>query len=879
MHLRSSLTDSRRKSAPLANRARLARLQRRVCCVRCERFEARLLFSAVEIAPPIQSFVAHPDSPATDTIDLTTKFFDPDVPGTVAEFSTSGGIVDIALTDDETPLTVANFLKYVDSGEYNNTIIHRSVVFSDPNLPKVIPSTTTPANIVQGGGFNINSLGTHIPFTSTVPSEFQGVPNAPGTIAMALSAGDVNSGNTEWYFNVADNSQGLDPQQFTVFGRVVKGLDIINQISTFPTVDLSADTTNSALTDVPLVNHATGDPVKFNNLITINSARSFDGFDLFKFTAASTNPDLLRPVVNGRMLSFQYARGRSGTAQVAFSATGADGVTKNRAFTVTVPDPATGNDAGPVAVDDAPAAIRAGTSLSFRPTENDPDALASILVDSVAITTQPQHGVVSTDTSGFARYVPEAGFIGTDTFQYTVADTNGNVSTPGTVTVKVIGAPVIVTIGGVARRSLTFTEPDGTRGVIAVIGGTADITFAGDAVVVNTVRGIATASGGDASIADISVTASSGRNPSLFISGRGGADGIITLGTVSGPNMAAIVAPTADITGGLKVAGCARILIGSTHDTELDIGPGAVTRLVSINNAVNTDVVSFTGLGIIRSRQWVSTTGFDYKITAADITALVTTGDFSNSIKLTGASGLRAARIGGRVTQGAWDITGTVGALSLLGGVDPSWSLATQNFIQTILVRGDFASDISAGAIGSMLVTGNLTDASIFTGGQSRVGFVQLQRLIVAGNITNSIIRGNGNLGLISAAGTDGGGIFAGMNESLDPAVLPTTIDPFATRTSIASIRVRHFSNTRIAAFKLGALSLGTITAANGGTKDGIAANSIAAVIGALDTGAKLLLLGRVQLKNATVFEKFVTDKGLQLQDFSINLIALPASS
>jgi len=249
------------------------------------------------------------------------------------------------------------------------------------------------------------------------------------------------------------------------------------------------------------------------------------------------------------------------------------------------------------------------------------------------------------------------------------------------------------------------------------------------------------------------------------------------------------------------------------------------------------------------------------------------TGDFANSIKLT-SGGLRFARVSGQLTQGAWDVPGVVGALTFLGGVQPSWSLTMQNLIRTMVVRGDLASSISCGAIGTLLVTGNMSGASVFTGGSFQKGFIQLRALVVRGNITNSTIRGNGNLGLIFAASIDGSGIFAGMNSALDPATLPTDINPFATRSAISAVRVGHFSNTRIASFVVGSLSLGTITAANGGSKDGVAGNTIGAIVGTLDDGTRLILT-RAQLKTAKAFTDFVTAKALPIQDFAVDVVPL----
>src|SRR5581483_9302470 len=85
----------------------------------------------------------------------------------------------------------------------------------------------------------------------TVANEF-GASNTPGTLAMAQTAGDINSATDEFYFNVGDNSASLDPQKFTVFGKVADSATstTLNQLATTPTKNESS--ANPAFTDLPL---------------------------------------------------------------------------------------------------------------------------------------------------------------------------------------------------------------------------------------------------------------------------------------------------------------------------------------------------------------------------------------------------------------------------------------------------------------------------------------------------------------------------------------------------------------------------------------------------------------------------------------------------
>lgn len=155
---------------------------------------------------------------------------------TIVRVETNVGVLDINLYDETTPLTVANFLEYVESGRYDNTIIHRSIE----------------GFVIQGGGFSFDGLNSALePTFANVEAE-PAVINEPehsnvrGTIAMAKLGGDPNSATSQWFINLGDNSSNLDRQNggFTVFGEVIDvSLDENgNVFSGISTLDLIANT-------------------------------------------------------------------------------------------------------------------------------------------------------------------------------------------------------------------------------------------------------------------------------------------------------------------------------------------------------------------------------------------------------------------------------------------------------------------------------------------------------------------------------------------------------------------------------------------------------------------------------------------------------------
>lgn len=141
----------------------------------------------------------------------------------MVEMRTSLGTIVLELQPENAPLTVKNFLQYVQDGFYNGTIFHR--VIAD--------------FMIQGGGFtaDMQQKKTRDPIKHEGGN---GLKNQVGTIAMARTA-DPNSGTSQFFINVVDNQmldfRGPGPQEigYCVFGRVVKGLDVVNKIRNVPT--------------------------------------------------------------------------------------------------------------------------------------------------------------------------------------------------------------------------------------------------------------------------------------------------------------------------------------------------------------------------------------------------------------------------------------------------------------------------------------------------------------------------------------------------------------------------------------------------------------------------------------------------------------------
>lgn len=128
---------------------------------------------------------------------------------------TTAGAFIVQLDDERAPLTVANFLKYVEAGFYVDTIFHRVVS----------------GFVIQGGGFLADLAAKET--QPSIPNESgNGLSNRRMTIAMARTA-DAHSADAQFYINLADNT-ALDPKPtrwgYAVFGEVVSGQDVIDDI-------------------------------------------------------------------------------------------------------------------------------------------------------------------------------------------------------------------------------------------------------------------------------------------------------------------------------------------------------------------------------------------------------------------------------------------------------------------------------------------------------------------------------------------------------------------------------------------------------------------------------------------------------------------------
>lgn len=134
--------------------------------------------------------------------------------------NTSMGEIELELEAEKAPISVENFLGYVERGFYDGTVFHRII----------------PGFMVQGGGFDegLNQKPTRQPIKNEADN---GLHNVRGTVAMARTQ-NINSATSQFFINHRDNDfldHGSRDFGYAVFAKVVRGMDVVDQIAQVPT--------------------------------------------------------------------------------------------------------------------------------------------------------------------------------------------------------------------------------------------------------------------------------------------------------------------------------------------------------------------------------------------------------------------------------------------------------------------------------------------------------------------------------------------------------------------------------------------------------------------------------------------------------------------
>jgi peptidyl-prolyl cis-trans isomerase B (cyclophilin B) len=328
-----------------------------------EHLEERQLMTIVVNTPISDASTTRGATPTF--INLNNRYTDNWVTS-VVRFVTNSGNMDIALFGGAAPNTVANFLNYVTTGAYNNTIFHREQEVAANGI-----------GILQGGGFHVPAATYVDPFPASGGEIPQPVAtnaainlehptgNTRGTIAMARTTA-INSANSQFFFNTANNSAALDDPTpgtpdagYSVFGQLTAAsLAILDALAAYQNSSFQADFESGgnggSFGNLPLhkapVNHNDGSgtyvdlPVAPSDYLQITSATVLADSNVDavannfyrSIEIISSNPNIATGAVVGGSLVITPNSTLLGTTTISVRITGLDGTVVTDSFDFTV---------------------------------------------------------------------------------------------------------------------------------------------------------------------------------------------------------------------------------------------------------------------------------------------------------------------------------------------------------------------------------------------------------------------------------------------------------------------------------------------------------------------------------------------------------------
>lgn len=254
-------------------------------------------------------------------IDLKGFFNDPDVSDPAVQFDIRIGEetkeIHLALLPQFAPLTVANFIAYIEAGHFDDNLIHRSIRDF----------------IIQGGTFKFTatqSIG-DVPSFNPVKNE-PGISNTRGTVSMAKLGGDPNSATSSWFINTANNALDLDGQNggFTVFADVLgNGMNVADEVANLPIYDASFELGSSAFADTPL----SAPNLSRSSFVETSASLIYP----VRFAASSSDPSIATVELSSDgQLSISPSNENAGETVITITVTDLDNSTVQQSFTVTV---------------------------------------------------------------------------------------------------------------------------------------------------------------------------------------------------------------------------------------------------------------------------------------------------------------------------------------------------------------------------------------------------------------------------------------------------------------------------------------------------------------------------------------------------------------
>lgn len=483
--------------------------------------------------------------------------------------------------------------------------------------------------------------------------------------------------------------------------------------------------------------------------------------------------------------------------------------------------------------------------LAFAATSSNPSVL-SASVSGASVTLSPQAG-----RSGFA------------VVRLTATAPDGS-SASNAFRVQITAAQsrtLHVSLGG-ARKSFTFAALSQATATVTLNGpGTADVVMGGDALKLQGANLV----GANEELESITLSGTTAAS-SLLITGHGSSRFAVNIGNISSTGaLGALQAKGVTLVGDVSVTGGIHKLDVDSADTgSINAGSSPITI-----QGISFVDENFTSTGPVHSvtmGQWVDSDASPETFSAAAVGRLASRGSFQPGMQITGALG--ATKIGG-TADGTWNVGRASSPITVGAGIGADFN-GTFGTLAGLTVKGAFDGFLTApsmrffSAKSMKSATLNLTAAST----------MDLGAITVSGSIAYTSILTAGDIGKLTAGQLSNCRVFAGISS---PS-LPMTSSDFSATASIGSVVLHStsgslvsFDSARIAASKLGVLSLGTTRTGNGGMQFGVAAQNIGLLTVQDRTHPQTIKLRSVQ--DAATLAAQLSAQKAQLGDLTLQIV------
>ncbi len=353
---------------------------------------------------------------------------------------------------------------------------------------------------------------------------------------------------------------------------------------------------------------------------------------------------------------------------------------------------------------------------------------AGIPPTGVTIVTAPANGTAVLNSDGTITFTPAAGFVGTDSFTYSVTDTNSETSAVATVTLDV--GTSISTAKGSTAKTLSFIDAAGGLETVSLNKGVAELFFSGTGSLTVAKNGKATVTGAGLNIGNIAL---SGTTAASALSIKGSVKTPVAIAGISSSGLlGSINAPSANLSGTIDLPSAGVITAGSISNATITINAAAPGRFaLNVGAVTGTSITSAVPITSIKALSWAGT----QTITAPSLASMsIKAGGLTAALSITGAIGSMTIGGGltGTISAGSIKLlraTGAIAATTItVGGNIGSVSAASINTstitdggpLSSLHVSGFASTNITAGKVGSLSVgpvtTGNGGTAFGITG-------------------------------------------------------------------------------------------------------------------------------------------------------------------